>query len=241
MPPLPLPIHYTNRLGVAPQKIRQLPIPQKTLQQPTQRTRRKQTMTKLCIDLCAGLGGFSQAFKLDPEWEVVTVELNKKQKPIICADVRHLPLKENLQPDCLLASPPCERNSIACSQWPKKGIGLALEVVGACLEAVVFLKPKKWILENPKGRLRWFMQVPPKSTINYCDYDQYYKTVKATDFWGNISLPMVKKQNPLKIGHVEKGWFRKGWGWDIPTKASERAKIPLGVSQAVKEGVERHV
>lgn len=195
-------------------------------------------MTKLCIDLCAGLGGFSRAFKTDPEWEVITVEINKKQKPTICADVRHLPLKHNLTPDCLLMGPPCERNSIACAQWPKRGIGLALEVVGACLEAVVSLKPKAWLMENPKGRLRWFIPVPPKSTVNYCDYDQFYRTVKATDLWGNVSLPMVERHRPLKIGHVDKAWFRKGWGWDIPRDAAHRAEMPEGFSQAVKKGVE---
>lgn len=194
---------------------------------------------KLCIDLCAGLGGFSSAFKEDPDWEVVTVEINKKQKPTICADVRHLPLRANLKPDCLLMGPPCERNSIACSQWPKKGIGLSLEVVGACLEAVVFLKPKAWLLENPKGRLRWFIPVPPKSTVNYCDYDQYYKTVKATDLWGNVNLPMVKLQRPLKVGHVEKGWFRRGFEYDLPRDAAHRAEMPKGFSEAVKVGVEQ--
>ena len=114
-----------------------------------------------------------------------------------------------------------------------------MAIVGACLEAVVQLKPKAWLLENPKGRLRWFMPVPPKSTVNYCDYDQYYRTVKATDLWGNVSLPMVTKHRPLHIGHVDKGWFRKGWNWDIPRDAAHRAEMPLGFSEAVKVGVEQ--
>jgi hypothetical protein len=196
-------------------------------------------MTKLCIDLCAGLGGFSQAFRNDPSWEVVTVELNKKQKPTICADVKHLPLRKNLQPDCLLAGPPCERNSIAMPQWPKKGIGLALEVVGACLEAVVFLKPKAWLLENPKGRLRWFIPVPPKSTVNYGDYDQFYRTAKATDLWGNVSLPMVVLERPLRVGHVTHGWFKKGFNYDLPRDAAHQAEMPKGFSESVKIGVEQ--
>jgi hypothetical protein len=50
----------------------------------------------LCVDLCSGEEGFSQAFKED--YEVVTVDVEKKFRPTICADVRHLPLKENLQP-----------------------------------------------------------------------------------------------------------------------------------------------
>jgi hypothetical protein len=191
-------------------------------------------MTKLCIDLCAGRGGFSSKFKQDNDWEVVTVELDKKFKPTICADVTRLPLKANLQPDCLLAGPPCERNSIACSQWPKKGIGLALQVVGACLEAVVYLKPKAWLLENPKGRLRWFIPVPPKATVNYCDYDQFYKAAKPTDLWGNVSLPMAKAQ------HISK--LRRGWAYDLKGGGgcSEfRAEMPLGFSEAVKIGVEQ--
>lgn len=186
------------------------------------------TQSKLCIDLCAGMGGFSSAFKNAEDWEVVTVELDKRFKPTICADVKHLPLKENLQPDCMLMGPPCERNSIACSQWPKKGIGLAFEVVGACLEAVVALKPKAWLMENPKGRLRWFIPVSPKQTVNYCDYDQYYKAMKPTDLWGNVSLPMVTKMHRRKVD----------WGYDIPRDAAHRAEMPLGFSQAVKKGVE---
>ena len=85
-------------------------------------------MTKLVIDLCAGLGGFSQAFLDDPAYEVVTVELNKKQKPTICADVRYLPLKKGLEPVALLASPPCNHFSLACLQFPRVGVKQALEI-----------------------------------------------------------------------------------------------------------------
>ncbi len=185
--------------------------------------------SKLCIDLCAGLGGFSSAFKFDSSWDVVTVELNKKHKPTICADVRHLPIRENIQPDCLLMGPPYERNSIACPRWPQKGIGISLEVVGACLEAVVYLKPKAWLMENPKGRLRWFIQVVPKSTVKYCNYDPYYKAIKSTDLWGNVSLPMVTKERKFSVD----------WNYNMPRNPSQRAEMPLGFSQAVKVGVEQ--
>lgn len=186
----------------------------------------------MIIDLCCGLKGFSQAF---PQDEVVTIDIERKFKPSIIADVRYLPLKENLQPELLLMSPPCERNSIACPQWPKKGIRQSLDIVGACLETVIFLKPKYWLLENPKGRLRWFIG-KPKQTINYSDFDMNYRAIKPTDLWGNLPLPMVKFQRPLKVGHVEKGWFRRGWNWDIPRE--DRSAIPLGVSLAVAEAVQ---
>jgi len=194
---------------------------------------------KLCIDLCAGLGGFSQAFRDDPEnWEVITVELNKKQRPTICADVRYLPLKENLQPDLLLMSPPCQRWSIANPNWPLKGIKIACEIVGACLESVATLKPKRWIMENPRGRLRWIIG-NPKHTIRYSDYDFNYPLQKATDFWGNVNLPMVKGIRRPPVGHLPKGWFRPKIGnRQLFPKQADRAKVPLGVSLAVKEGAE---
>ena len=122
-------------------------------------------------------------------------------------------------------SPPCTKFSLANPNWPKKGVKEALELVGSCLEAVVSLKPKAWLLENPKGRLRWFLGTP-KQSIRYSDYDMQYKAVKPTDMWGNIPLPMVKGVRKGHVGHKEKGWFRRG------------AKIPYGVSLAVKEGVE---
>jgi hypothetical protein len=209
-------------------------------------------MTKLCIDLCAGLGGFSQAFKDDSEWEVVTVELNKKQKPTICADVRYLPLKKALAPVALLASPPCNHFSLACLQFPRIGVKQALEVVGACFEAVAWLKPKRWLIENPRGRLRAIIG-KPQQTIRYSDYDIGMKMMKTTDFWGNIFLPMPKHERKIRLSmggqtNIERlhqyfpaphpSQYHIEGDLTGPELQAERAKIPYGVSQAVKIGAE---
>jgi len=187
-------------------------------------------MKKLCVDLCAGLKGFSQAFEKSEEWEVVTIETNKKQKPTVCADVCHLPLRKGLKPDCLLASPPCQRFSIAMPIFPKIGIKKALEIVGACLEAVAFLKPKFWLIENPKGRLRWFLGTP-KQTIRYSDFDLNYPVMKTTDLWGTIPLPMAHFIRSVK-GQVD---------IDLPRDRANRSKIPAGVSAAILKGVEHQI
>jgi len=185
-------------------------------------------MTKLCIDLCAGLGGFSEAFKDD--YEVVTVDIVKKFKPTIVADVCHLPFKKDLHPDVLLASPPCERFSIAAQKWPRIGIKKAMELVGAVFEAIDYLKPKYYLIENPAGRLRWFLGTP-KQTIRYSDYDLEYAFQKKTDLWGNIPLPMVKQLRTFKNYKKMVGGQHK--------RAALHACIPLGVSLAVKQGVEQ--
>jgi len=180
---------------------------------------------KLCIDLCAGLGGFSQAFVNDENWEVVKIDINPKFKPTIVADVRYLPLRKDLRPELIVASPPCERFSVACTEFPKKGIRQALEVVGACLEAIVDLKPKYWLLENPRGRLRWFIGKPPQ-TVHLCNYGTRWR--KPTDLWGNVKLPMVKFERKPEVDNLSK----------LVRDSSKRAFLPYGFSEAVKNAVE---
>lgn len=204
---------------------------------------------KLCIDLCSGLGGFSQAFRDDPNWEVVTVDIQRKFKPTIQADVRFLPLRDNLQPDVLLASPPCERFSIACHTWPKIGIMKGMELVGACFEAVARLQPKKWLIENPMGRLRWFFGKPGQ-TVRLCDYGAPYQ--KKTDLWGTVLLPFLNETKPfdfyLRPG-AKKNWaissktgkpYRQSQSpltWMSGHSKETRALMPLGLSLAVKESI----
>ena len=192
-------------------------------------------MTKLCIDLCSGLGGFSSAFTLDPEYEVIKIELEKKFKPTIQADVRYLPLKADLRPDVLLASPPCQRFTLMSNFFPKPGIRAALEIVGACLEAVPYLKPKMWAMENPQARLRWFIGIP-RQTIRYSDYDMTYKAQKPTDIWGNIALPFVGAQRRPRTKRKAKHTLNFYEAYRA--NPAENSRIPLGVSQAIKQGVD---
>lgn len=190
-------------------------------------------MTKLCVDLCAGKKGFSQAFAKELDWEVVTIDINKKFKPTIQGDICNLPLKRELQPDVFLASPPCERFSVACHSWPRVGIKKGMEMVGACFEAVAFLKPKHWLIENPMGRLRWFLGNPPQ-TVRLCDYGTPYK--KLTDLWGNIALPMLKHtRKPTAYVCVESKMNAKK---PLPVATHNRmdkAKMPWELSQKILE------
>lgn len=162
------------------------------------------SVTKLCVDLCSGVGGFSEAF-LNEGWDVIRIDNNPKFKDVpntVIADVCDIDLILRIIGDrkvnALLISPPCERFSIMGGSWPKKGIGKALSIAGACLELVVALKPDYWVLENPKARLRWFLG-KPKITIRQIDYGGKYP--KPTDLWGNICLPMLYGTVPPMKGH----------------------------------------
>jgi len=187
---------------------------------------------KLCVDICSGKGGFSKAFK-DHGWDVVTIDILKKFKPTIQADVRHLPLREDLKPEILLASPPCTHFSLSNPRWPRKGIKEAMEIVGACFEAVAALSPKHWVIENPRGRLRKLAPFLPRFSICYSDYDHDYPCQKPTDLWGNINLPMVKKIRRPRSSRKEHRFDRA-----LPRDSASRSEIPRGVSRAILEGLE---
>ena len=184
---------------------------------------------KLCIDLCSGLKGSSKAF-VDAGWRVITVDVEPKFAPVIVADVRRL-LEDSdfmaLKPEVILTSPPCTRLS-RVDDWPLPGIYEGLSVAGACLEIVARMRPRFWALENPQeSMLRWFIGAPTKRLrLNSFGY----RTVKRTGLWGNVPLGLINdspKVNP------------KGVKWENgPHSSAIRAKMPLGLSQAILEAVE---
>ena len=190
----------------------------------------------MCLDLCAGRGGFSSAFRDSPDWTVMTVDINPRFKPdlvIDLVDAVENPQKYgdfwNLKPDVILASPPCERWSIANSQWHQTGIYQASKVLGAVLEIIAVMKPKGWVVENPKGRMRWFL-LKPRVSVALSQFG--YKTVKPTDFWTNIDIGLLKYVNQ----HRNPAGLR--WGYDVPTLPSKRAEMPYGLSKKFLESFE---
>jgi site-specific DNA-cytosine methylase len=146
----------------------------------------------LIIDLCSGYGGAT----LESKDDVIRIDLNREVKPTIHADVRHLPLIPQLKPDKLWMSPPCTYLSHA--RPIRQGIRANLDVVGACLEAVHYLEPKLWILENPNGRLRYFLG-PPTLSIRYKAYDLKNK---STDLWSNNKKSLKRAFIPKEVSEM---------------------------------------
>ena len=216
--------------------------------------KRRYILTKLVIDLCSGYGTLSQAFK-DAGWEVITVDCDENFDPTMVLDITSMPAihltklindmskRRDLKAYkeiVLIASPPCERFSVANHDWPRKGIREAFDLVGACLDLVVELKMypnfRFWALENPRGRLRWFLG-KPRDTIRLADYGMPYQ--KLTDIWGNIPFQMLLQSKPHTMylrPHKKDGSGK--WKDYLRSDKKLRAKMPYALSQALLDGVE---
>lgn len=118
--------------------------------------------------------------------------------------------------DVLWASPPCETFSVASlgHHWTG-GKGAYIPKTQACLDGIARvektidiineLKPRYWIIENPRGVLRKmpFMEQFRRVTVTYCQYGD--TRMKPTDLWTNIPesmwtpRPMCKNGSPCHI------------------------------------------
>jgi len=146
------------------------------------------------LELFCGTKSFSNVAER-MSYKTFTIDNNPKFKPDMCVDMmqfnkKMLP-KEWRNPDIIWCSPPCETFSLSGNSYyhgyptnSKAYIGLAL--VYKCLELIRELKPKYWIIENPRAGLRsvWFMKPLEKTTVSYCQYGD--TRMKPTDLWNNF-------------------------------------------------------
>lgn len=192
---------------------------------------------KTVVDVCSGTGGATRALTDSGKYEVVSIDINPKLKPTICADVAKFDWDkfraEYGHPFFYWASPDCRYFSIAQWRWPRRGVKDALTLVGSCFEAVAILEPKWWLIENPRGRLRSIIGKPAQ-TIYYSDWDSSYPTQKPTDLWGNLSLPLAESVRRPYIGRNQSKLWHRRMGRD-PLK---RARVPYGVSLGILRALE---
>lgn len=199
----------------------------------------------VCLDLFAGLGGFSAAFEESERWDVVTVELEEEFDPDIQADIMDLRPRDLPDADLVLASPPCTYFSTAgnhhawdfethqpVTEEAREAVALVFHTIGL----IRALSPEFWFLENPQGRLRWFLG-RPTGEVTYCQYGRPY--MKRTDLWGDhppMTYRSCSRGRPCHEANVEyDGTSATRVLGDTP---AERAKVPYELSDAILEAVE---
>lgn len=202
------------------------------------------------LDLFCGLKGWSQAFA-DRGHRVVSVDILAKFEPSICADIltlSKLDFEEYGRFDVVLASPPCECFSVASiyrhwdkdSKMPKdeRTIGM-IKLVTKTIELIHELKPRFWVMENPRGMLRKIIGLP-HAEITYCQYGEHI--MKPTDIWGRMPRSFKPlKCSPGSLCHERamRGSKRGTQGiiknrfYNSIRSAELRSKIPYGLSLAV--------
>jgi site-specific DNA-cytosine methylase len=106
----------------------------------------------LMLDLCAGLGGASQAMKL-LGWNVITLDIEPRFNCNVTADVR---IWHYTGPklDLIWASPPCREFSIQ-HQLNSPFIP-DFSILEACIRIIKETEPRYWIIENVRGAVKWF-------------------------------------------------------------------------------------
>lgn len=156
--------------------------------------------TKSFSNVATKLGHKTFTSDIDPSFDTdYTVD-------IFSFDTNKLPLK----PDIIWASPPCEGFSVASigKHWnvdhtPKSDKAVkSMEMVTKTIQIIDELKPKYWIIENPRGKLRKLaiMQGFKRNTVTYCQYGDM--RMKPTDLWTNFDWqprPMCKNGQPCHV------------------------------------------
>lgn len=165
------------------------------------------------------------------------MDIERKFRPTICADVRHLPLRDDVIFDVALASPPCNCFSIAgvWRHWkpgkiPNPETVIAINLIQDTLDWMK-CHARKYLLENPMGMARDRIVLgKPYMTLNLSDYGTKWK--KRTDFWGNIILPLIE---------ARRGWEKTPKGSNLGVAAvrdpAKRALLPFKLSETILEAV----
>jgi hypothetical protein len=183
---------------------------------------------KVILDLCGGSGAWSKPYRDDPAYRVITVDVKRG------GDIR-LFRKPPFPVYGILAAPPCTSFAVSGSQyWKAKdasGDTLAgLAVVDACLRIVTVTRPRFWALENPVGRLKYWLG-NPKMYFNPCDFGDPY--TKKTCLWGHFNRPVKCPVAPVRA--CDQGsWIQRLGGKSEKTKTL-RSITPAGFAKAFKD------
>jgi len=194
------------------------------------------------LDLCSGLGGFSEAFVNDLGWEIMRIENNPLLSEVPHTEIIDIfELRDTLvdmfrrgyQPekvDLILFSPPCREFSlgfnapqaVASREGRFEEYSPDMTILECGLEIIELLNPRFYIIENVKGSIRHFEPYvgEPECSIG--------------SFWFYGKFPNFKAGLQGKIPNKSK----MDKGSKHPLRLQYRALIPLPISKAIKQAVE---
>ena len=129
---------------------------------------------------------------------MVSVDINPRVKPDIQIDILEWKYQDAFCTghfEVVFTSPPCSKLSRALVRRPRDLVG-AEKIPEKALEIIAYLKPKQWILENPRSALlktRACVEGLKYRDFDYCQFaDWGYQ--KPTRIWGGDHLDGVNNR-----------------------------------------------
>jgi hypothetical protein len=187
---------------------------------------------KVMLDLFSGLGGASESFCGSIDWDVIRIENNPLLKDIHATyieDVMDYDPADVGRVDLIWASPPCREFSDAYGapgpSSRRDGLDFQpdMTLLLRTMEIIRAHKPQHWIIENVRGAQPYFMPFLGKAR----------QIIGPFYLWGNFPyLQMPKGFKHLKSEN------------DVhsanPFRSNIKAKIPIEISEALRNAVESH-
>lgn len=201
------------------------------------------------LELFSGTESFSKE-ALKRGHEVITIDNDKRFNPTYCIDILSIDpdwIHDKIgYIDVIWASPPCTTFSVASisTHW-KGGKGafipkteqakLGLRLLEHTIYLIKNLKPKYWIIENPRGVMRKVIDCPFKPiTVTYCQYGD--KRMKPTDLWMNFEFKGKRCKNGMTCHESAPRGSKTGT--QGLKGAKERGVIPPRLCQEILKVIE---
>ncbi len=182
-------------------------------------------------DLFSGFGGASHAFANNPDWLVIRFENNPELQDVPLTENRDVSdwriwYEDYPHPDFIWASPPCLEFSQAfnaprsIARREGREFEADLSAVLDALDLIEELNPKNWCVENVKGAIPDFANIPALgSPMNYQPFF----------LWGDIPPLILPRDFKHRKSEHDKRWS--------PLRSNHRAKIPVEISAAVLDAI----
>lgn len=219
----------------------------------------------VCVDLFAGIGGFSAAAARHPDWRVITVDkdiwynhelaldrwgfstmtVDTTFPHDIVGDVAGLTPQDFPDDiDLVVASPPCDTFSLASISAHRDSDGAPITEKAAAHDQLLYelynlleaLDPTHYVVENPRALMR--TRPPfgtPTCTITQCQYGAAVQ--KPTDLWHTLPDTFTPKQCDRGDECHEPAPRGSSTGTQGQATSAERAKIPYGLSRAIRDSI----
>ena len=166
------------------------------------------------LDLCAGLGGASQAMR-DRGWEVVTLDSDPRFACDITADLRAWEW-HGARPDLLWISPPCTDFARDHLPWIVTSEPPDMSIARAARRIIDQVQPRWWAVENVVGALRFFQPL----------FGAPRHMQRPYFLWGSfpsIGVPLLRARHKESYSGAQR---------------AERSRIPYALSEALAVSIE---